>query len=50
VTARTPWFRELVSQWLISHYVFGAVLLLGLLLVLRQSAARESVPSVARRS
>jgi len=50
VTARTPWLRELVSQWLISHYVFGAVLLLGLLLVLRQSAARESVPSVARRS
>jgi hypothetical protein len=47
VMARTPWLRALMSQWLISHYVFGAVLLLGLLLLLRQSTARESDPSGA---
>jgi len=45
VTTRTPWLRELTSQWLISHYVFGAALLLALLLSLRWSAARESAGS-----
>jgi alpha-1,2-mannosyltransferase len=47
VTAKTPWLRELMSQWLISHYVFGAALLLALLLALRWFAAREAADSEA---
>jgi len=41
VAVATPWLRELLAQWLVSHYVFGGLALLAMLLLMRARVGRE---------